>query len=139
MHDLPLNFGLSLRIPIAGRLSVETGLSYSYLHSSERQLHYLGLPLFLQFDLIRGKHANVYVSGGGSLAYCVTGGGREHPWQTAATVSAGAEYRIFGGVSLFGEGSFNHYFDDGSPLETYYGLNPDTPSFKLGLRFSLMR
>lgn len=139
VHDLPLNFGLSLRAPLAGRLSVETGLTYSYLRSSERQLHYLDLPLSLQFDLIRGKHTNVYVSGGGSLAYCVTGGGKEHPWQPSVSVTAGAEYKFAGRVSLFGEGSFNHYFDDRSPLETYYSLNPDTPTFKLGLRFSILR
>ena len=139
IHDLPLNFGMSLRIPIAGRLSLESGLTYSFLRSSARNLHYLGLPLYLQCDILRGQRAGVYVAGGGSLSYCIAGGGKEHPWQPSASVSAGAEYRIFRGVSVFGEASFSHYFDDGSPLETYYGLNPDTPSFRAGLRFVLSR
>lgn len=136
-HEQPLNFGLSLRVPISGGLSFESGIMYSILHSSARTLSYVGLPLYLQCDLIRGQRANVYVSGGGSISYCVTGGGKEHPWQPAATVSAGAEYRLFSGVDIFGELSFNHYFDDESPLETYYSLNPNTPSFKAGLRFVL--
>lgn len=139
IHDLPLNFGMSMRIPIAGRLSLESGLTYSFLRSSARNLHYLGLPLYLQCDILRGQRAGVYVSGGGSLSYCIAGGGKEHPWQPSASVSAGAEYSIFKGVSVFGEASFSHYFDDGSPLETYYGLNPDTPSFRAGLRFVLSR
>ncbi len=138
IHDLPLNFGLSLRIPIAGRISLESGVTYSFLHSTARNLHYLGLPLYLQCDVIRGQRACLYVAGGGSLSYCIAGGGKEHPWQPAASVSAGAEWRIFGGVSIFGEASFNHYFGDGSPLETYYSINPNTPAFKAGLRFELL-
>ena len=139
IHDLPLNFGLSLRLPIIGRISLESGVTYSFLRSTAGNMHYLGLPLYLQCDVIRGKRASVYVGGGGSLSYCIAGGGKEHPWQPAVTVSAGAGYRIFRGVSIFGEASFNHYFDDGSSLETYYSLNPDAPSFKVGLRFELSK
>ena len=138
-HDLPLNFGISLRIPVALRLSLESGITYGFLHSTAGNLHYLGLPLYLQCDILRGQRAGVYVAGGGSLSYCIAGGGKEHPWQPSASVSAGAEYRIFKGVSVFGEASFSHYFDDGSTLETYYGLNPDTPSFRAGLRFVLSK
>lgn len=138
-HDLPLNFGMSLRIPVAGRLSLESGITYGFLHSTAGNLHYLGVPLYLQCDVFCGQRAGVYVSGGGSLSYCIAGGGKEHPWQPSASVSAGAEYRIFKGVSVFGEASFSHYFDDGSPLETYYSINPDTPSFRAGLRFVLSK
>lgn len=138
-HDLPLNFGISLRIPVALRLSLESGITYGFLHSTAGNLHYLGLPLYLQCDILRGQRAGVYVSGGGSLSYCIAGGGKEHPWQPSASVSAGAEYRIFKGVSVFGEASFSHYFDDGSSLETYYSLNSDTPSFRAGLRFVLSK
>lgn len=138
-HDLPLNFGFSLRIPVAPRLSLESGITYGFLHSTAGNLHYLGVPLYLQCDVFRGQRAGVYVSGGGSLSYCIAGGGKEHPWQPSASVSAGAEYRIFKGVSVFGEASFSHYFDDGSSLETYYSLNSDTPSFRAGLRFVLSK
>lgn len=138
-HDLPLNFGISLRIPVALRLSLESGITYGFLHSTAGNLHYLGVPLYLQCDVFRGQRAGVYVSGGGSLSYCIAGGGKEHPWQPSASVSAGAEYRIFKGVSVFGEASFSHYFDDGSLLETYYSINPDTPSFRAGLRFVLSK
>ena len=138
-HDLPLSFGFSLRIPVAPRLSLESGITYGFLHSTAGNLHYLGVPLYLQCDVFRGQRAGVYVSGGGSLSYCIAGGGKEHPWQPSASVSAGAEYRIFKGVSVFGEASFSHYFDDGSSLETYYSLNSDTPSFRAGLRFVLSK
>lgn len=138
-HDLPLNFGISLRIPVAPRLSLESGITYGFLHSTAGNLHYLGVPLYLQCDVFRGQRAGVYVSGGGSLSYCIAGGGKEHPWQPSASVSAGAEYRIFKGVSVFGEASFSHYFDDGSSLETYYSLNSDTPSFRAGLRFTMSK
>lgn len=138
-HDLPLNFGFSLRIPVAPRLSLESGITYGFLHSTAGNLHYLGVPLYLQCDVFRGQRVGVYVSGGGSLSYCIAGGGKEHPWQPSASVSAGAEYRIFKDVSVFGEASFSHYFDDGSSLETYYSLNSDTPSFRAGLRFVLSK
>ena len=154
-HDMPLNVGASLSYGFTRRLALESGLTYSYLHSDitkgednySRQLHYLGIPLALQFKVLESRVFSAYVSGGGSVAYCLGGrmskiGGssvriNDHPTQLALTASAGAQYRIAGPFCIFGEVAFNRYFSDGTTLDTYYSSNPYAPSFKLGARISL--
>ncbi len=154
-HDMPLNVGASLSYGFTRRLALESGLTYSYLHSDitkgednySRQLHYLGIPLALQFKVLESRVFSAYVSGGGSVAYCLGGrmsriGGNsarinDHPTQLALTASAGAQYRIAGPFCIFGEVAFNRYFSDGTTLDTYYSSNPYAPSFKLGLRFDI--
>ena len=154
-HDMPLNIGVSLAYSITKRLALESGITYSYLHSSVsepgndyyRHLHYLGVPLALQYKVLDRPKFSAYVSGGGSVAYCL--GGKlvkpgvitveinDHPVQTALTASAGANYRIAGPFSIFGEVAFNRYFNDGTGLETYYSQNPYAPSFKAGARITI--
>ena len=154
-HDMPLNIGASLAYSITKRFALESGITYSYLHSSinqnetnyDRHLHYLGVPLALQYKVVDRPKFSVYLSGGGSAAYCLGGrldktGGttvtiNDHPVQTALTVSAGADYRIAGPFSIFGEVAFNRYFNDGTGLETYYSQNPYAPSFKAGARITI--
>ena len=154
-HDMPLNVGASISYGFTRRLALESGLTYSYLHSDitkgednySRQLHYLGIPLALQFKVLESRFFSAYVSGGGSVAYCLGGrmsriGGNsarinDHPTQLALTTSAGAQYRIAGPFCIFGEVAFNRYFSDGTTLDTYYSSNPYAPSFKLGLRFDI--
>ena len=154
-HDMPLNIGVSLAFSITKRLALESGITYSYLHSSvsepgndyDRHLHYLGVPLALQYKVLDRPKFSAYVSGGGSVAYCL--GGKlvkpgvitvainDHPVQTALTASAGAEYRLAGPFSIFGEVAFNRFFNDGTGLETYYSQNPYAPSFKAGARITI--
>ena len=154
-HDMPLNVGASISYGFTRRLALESGLTYSYLHSDitqgednySRQLHYLGIPLALQFKVLESRVFSAYVSGGGSVAYCLGGrmskiGGssvriNDHPTQLALTASAGAQYRIAGPFCIFGEVAFNRYFSDDTTLDTYYSSNPYAPSFKLGARISL--
>ena len=154
-HDMPLNVGASISYGFTRRLALESGLTYSYLHSDitkgednySRQLHYLGIPLALQFKVLESRGFSAYVSGGGSVAYCLGGrmsriGGNsarinDHPTQLALTASAGAQYRIAGPFCLFGEVACNRYFDDGTSLDTYYSANPWAPSFKAGVRFQI--
>lgn len=154
-HDMPLNVGASISYGFTRRLALESGLTYSYLHSDitkgeynySRQLHYLGIPLALQFKVLESRVFSAYVSGGGLVAYCLGGrmsriGGNsarinDHPTQLALTASAGAQYRIAGPFCIFGEVAFNRYFSDGTTLDTYYSSNPYAPSFKLGARISL--
>ena len=139
VFDAPLSFGLSVRFPLTGKLSFESGLTYSYLHSTYSDLHYAGIPFYLSYNIYSGGNIGFYTSAGGSVLYCIHGGGQEHPLQAAATISCGLEYMLSPKWSIFGEGSMNHYFKDGSPLITYYSENPFAFSAKAGIRFTLYR
>jgi len=136
-YDAPLNFGISLSFPLTGKLSFESGLAYSYLHSSISDLHYAGIPFYLSYNIYSGGNIGFYTSAGGSVLYCIHGGGQEHPLQAAATISCGLEYMLSPKWSIFGEGSMNHYFKDGSPLITYYSEHPNAFVAKAGIRFKL--
>ena len=79
-HDLPFTVGISVGIPLYERLDLQTGLNYSYAHStfnkadklrginSERkqQLHYLGVPLMLSYRIVDKQVVKFYVSLGGA-------------------------------------------------------------------------
>ena len=78
-HDLPIMVGLSVGIPLAKRLSLQTGLNYAYIHSliiqsnlgtgnrteDNQKLHYLGIPVMLSYRIVDHKIVKFYVSGGG--------------------------------------------------------------------------
>ena len=139
-HELPLDFGLMVGYQFAKRVSVESGIVYSYLRSTSQQLHYLGVPVYLKYDIFKGQRYSAYVSAGGTVSRCIAGSRtREHPIQMAASLSTGAEYVFNRGFGIFGEVSMNRYFDDHSSMETYYSLNPYSPSFKIGARLTIAR
>lgn len=79
-HDLPFTVGISVGIPLYERLDLQTGLNYSYAHSTfkrsdnlrgifserEQQLHYLGVPLMLSYRIVDKQIIKFYVSLGGA-------------------------------------------------------------------------
>lgn len=87
-HKIPVKVGLTARYNIAGRLGVETGLTYSILSSSvktgnsetgnnwssgSQTLHYLGIPLNISFDILNSRYVNIYVTGGGMMEKSISG------------------------------------------------------------------
>lgn len=88
-HKRPLTFGLSVGYPLTDRLSLQTGLSYSYLASewdsytwkyntewrseNTQRLHFLGLPVSVAYKLAEWKKIRFYVSAGGKIEVGVAG------------------------------------------------------------------
>lgn len=87
-HKIPVKVGLTARYNIAGRLGVETGLTYSILSSSvktgnsetgknwstgSQTLHYLGIPLNISFNILNSRYVNIYVTGGGMMEKSISG------------------------------------------------------------------
>lgn len=78
-HFLPLSFGLTFSKNIIDRLSIETGLVYTYLFSKAKNIndlynnvetqhfHYLGIPLQFNYDIFNLNKMNIYVSLGGMV------------------------------------------------------------------------
>ena len=102
----PLKTGLSVRIPLADRLSVTTGLEYSLYACRVETLtriekmrcaHYLGIPVRLDWTLASNRWLDVYLGAGASVDYCVraTYGGRPIPKDRFAFSLLGA-----GGIQL---------------------------------------
>ena len=161
--DLPLKAGLSLRYDLSERLSLESGLTYSYHHSKQSlsgnlngnyyydyRLHYVGIPLKLDYSFLQTSHVAAYLSLGGEAE--MLAGGRiqpvdgltrnamavkEHPLQFSLVGAAGAEYLFNRRVGLYAEPGVAYHFKPGGELPNYYREHPWSFDFRIGLRFRL--
>ena len=140
-HHLPLRFGLSLQYQLNDRLSLLSGISYTYLYSEfsiplyqsanfDQKLHYLGLPIGLSWHLLTATRFRLYLTGGMMLEKCLN----EKPWQWSVNGAAGAEYAITSQLGVYLEPSLGYYFSDGTQFEHYYKEHPLAPSIEFGLR-----
>jgi hypothetical protein len=70
LHRMPVVVGLSTRIPVTEKLGITTGLEYSMYTSLYTTLnrsvyvHYLGIPVRLDWDFISGRWFNAYMGAG---------------------------------------------------------------------------
>jgi len=145
-HDIPLSAGLTLRWDLSPRLSLESGLTYSYLHSYEnlfgdQRLHFVGIPLRLNVLLFSAGPLEVGAGGYGMAEKCLSARqGKQSvkepgiQWSSGAFLDAG--YRIGSSVSLYMQPSISYYFTK-TELLTYRTENPLGFSLQAGLRFHL--
>ena len=153
-HRLPVRFGLSVHYQLNDRLSLLSGVSYTYLYSEcsipythyNQKLHYLGIPIGIVWQLWSSGHFRLYLSGSAMLEKCINASfdsygsedfDIEKPWQWSLNAAAGAEYSFTPQLGVYLEPSLGYYFDDGSNLEHYYKEHPLAPSISFGLRFNL--
>lgn len=165
-HYQPFRVGLSLSYNFTDRLALTGGLTYSLLPSvfkeggdshyieTRQNLHYVGVPLTLNYNFYSLPSWDFYLSGGTLAEKCVTGkitdayfiGCKavkeesstvsEKPWQFSVNLSAGVQYRLAPAVRLYAEPGLAYYFNDGSNLSTVYKERPLNFDFRLGLRFA---
>ena len=84
-HYMPLVIGISVNKSFSNRWSVETGLRYTFLRSdiisqskvvdkkTIRHIHYIGIPLKLNYRIFTYKGFSLYGQGGGALDIPVYG------------------------------------------------------------------
>lgn len=143
-HHLPIRFGLSIYYPLTTRLTLYSGINYTYLHSKfsiksnpnntyDQKLHYLGVPLGLSYRLWSDNHFQLYVSGGAMLEKCLN----KKPWQWSIEGAVGAEYNITRPIGFYLEPSLSYYFNDGTSFDHYYKEHPFAPSIEFGIRLHL--
>ena len=152
-HHIPVRFGLSLQYHLNNRLSLLSGISYTYLKSDislqlfnnqsyKQALSYLGIPVGLSWKVWSSQTFHVYLAGSTLLEKCVDasitdGDISQRPWQWSVNASAGAEYIVMRQFGLYLEPSLGYYFNDGSSLQHYYKEHPLVPSVQFGLRLHL--
>ena len=121
---------------------------------SRQTLHYLGIPLNVNFHIWQNRWMDVYASAGGMLEKCVGGkirsdyvyGGNVRdteteklnirPLQWSVGASAGLQFRLSGIVGLYLEPGVIYHFRNGSGVESAYSVHPLNFNLNLGLRFS---
>lgn len=166
-HRQPVRLGASVRFDLPGRFGVETGVNYSY-HSSdiasgddsggyatEQKLHYVGIPVAVNYDIWHTDFLEVYASAGGAVEFCVSGTShteyvsnetvtntvnadvRDSRPQWSVGASAGVQYNFSGLVGVYVEPGVNYYFDNGSGVSTIYKGKPFNFNLNVGLRFTI--
>lgn len=152
-HQLPVNLRFVAAFPLIGRLSLETGLSYSLLHSSVfvaystagmgQNIHLAGIPLDLRYDFLAGDTYSFYAKGGGMAEKSIrfTVGGEKNtplkPWFWSTEATLGAQYRLSGPLWLFGEAGGSYHFVNSDTYLTIYEEKPLLFSVQAGLRLGL--
>ena len=158
-HHAPVSVGLQVAFGIAPRLSLSTGLVYTrtssdfypYAPSSNynvhQVLHYVGIPVGLNYEFWQSGGFHAYVMAGAEADYNVKNDTEEEGVkkenakrdrvQLSGKASLGAQYDITPKVGLYIEPGAKYYFDNGSHVENTFKDKKLNFNLQFGLRFNL--
>lgn len=164
-HDYPIKAGLSVGYAFGGKWSVTTGVTYSFLRSTlkysegksygegTQKLHYLGIPVSLNYDIVKNRRLTLYLSGGGEMQKLLDGkmtirkegtgsetineGVSENSLQWSLHAALGAQYILGNGIGIYVEPGAEYHFDNGSCVMNYYKKHKTSFSLNLGIRLNI--
>ncbi|MBP3357185.1 MAG: outer membrane beta-barrel protein [Rikenellaceae bacterium] len=167
-HKYPVTVGIGIDYPLSARFSLESGVTYSYLQSTSatftqqvsdyrlrQELHYIGIPLKLNYRLVDTPRFGFYAGAGGMLEKGVRGtrtttiltrgttakertSFKVEGVQPSVGASLGVEYKPAELVSIYLEPGISYYFDNSQP-DNYRTEHPLNFSLKAGVRFNLSK
>lgn len=166
-HNQPVTFGISISKQINRDLSIESGINYTYLSSklgaeesdksSQKEmqyLHYLGIPLTLNYRFAEWNKFNFYSSLGimiqkdfygrkttrafsdnlDSEFYSKHKISQKNP-QFSTHAGLGASYPIYNKLRLYTTVGAAYYFDANNQYQTIYSDKKWLFNLNIGLRF----
>lgn len=170
MHSQPVSFGITVSKYLFEDLSIETGLVYSFLHSTSsnsnknyqkdevQNLHYLGIPLNVNYNILSFGGMNIYASVGGMIEKDIYGEfkrasevqeegldnsaeemkkekiSQKHP-QFSVNAGVGLSYPIYDRLKLYGKIGGAYYFDANNAYKTIYSDRKVVMDLNVGLRY----
>ena len=158
-HHAPVSVGMQIALGVAPRLSLSTGVVYTRTSSDfypyapnndynvHQVLHYVGIPVGLNYELWRSGGFHAYVMAGAEAAYNVKNDtdedgtrkqdAKRDKVQFSGKASLGAQYDISPSVGLYIEPGAKYYFDNGSDIENTFKDKKLNFNLQFGLRFNL--
>lgn len=157
-YDIPVSFGLSIGYGLTPRLSFSTGLVYTKLNSTltqvmghdkvmtHRTLHYMGIPLNVQYQIWGNKSFRTYLTMGGQADLNVSAKAKindieqdlnKDKVQFSVNASAGIQYNITPFIGIYAEPGVKYYPKNGSELQTIYKKYPVNFNLQVGLRVNM--
>ena len=168
-HSQPVSVGLTISKPLTEKLSLESGLVYTYLYSKAKntsniyrkketqQLHYLGIPVNLNFNLVSFGNADLYLSLGGMIEKDVYGKYnyldnrilnelnsesevkvseriRQPNPQLSINAGVGISYPVWNNLYLYGKIGGGYYFDADNKWSTIYSDEKIILDLNIGVR-----
>ena len=159
-HHQPIAYGLTLGYPLTPRLSLTTGLVYTKLTSDftqvmrnmqiqrQQTLHYVGIPLNLNYNLWTSRGFKAYLSAGAAAYWnvatrLVSDGVKQQMdkdrLQWSLSGSLGLQYDLLPQIGIYAEPGLSYYPDNGSRLQNFFKEKPLNLSLQLGLRLNFTR
>ena len=153
-HEIPVSVGLSARVFLTDRLSINTGLNYTRYKSLRTRwfaatydqqkdwqyAHYIGVPVRLDYNAVNRKHFNLYFGAGLQMDKCVyatVGDERLHEKQILFGLNGamGLQVNIVPMVGLYFEPEVSYALNKGA-IETFRSDEPFVVTVRGGLRFN---
>lgn len=165
-HHVPFTVGASLQYELTDRWALESGVTYTYLHSTAKaegiftyewsqELHYIGIPLTASYKIINRDMFDLYARAGGAVERAVaankvfnmsggTSEGITRPnekieckgVQMSVAAAVGAEVKLINRLGIYAEAGAGYFFDNNQPL-SYRSENPFSVTLQAGLRVHL--
>ena len=156
-HHAPLAIGAQVGIGLAPRLSLSTGVVYTRVASdfksygvsdfdTHQVLHYVGVPLGLNYEVWSTGGFHAYVMAGGEADFNIkndtkVSGHKEDVKrdgvQFSGKASLGAQYDVTPQVGFYIEPGAKYYFDNGSEIENTFKDKKWNFNLQFGLRINL--
>ena len=157
-HYQPVAIGLTLHYPVSRHLAITSGLVYTKLsadftkvmqsmHITQQQtLHYVGIPLSMNYRCWKSGAFTTYISAGGQMdwnvkTHLVTEGAEQtmekDRLQWSLGGSLGAQYDIIPQIGIYVEPGVRHYFDNGSSVQTFFKDKPTNFNLQVGVRVNM--
>ena len=166
-HRQQLRVSLGVNYEFAPHWSIGSGLTYSILRSdyttqsgttetqTARQLHYVGVPLNVQFRVVKWGPLSLYLNAGPMLETAVGVRVTTHSyvsgtmtldqqeklsckdWRWSLNAGAGAQLQLFKGGSLFVQPGISWHIPNNGDVESFYSARPLAFALDFGFRVNL--
>lgn len=170
-YGIPMSLGLGVKVDFSDKWSVGTGLNWSMLSRTftgiytkvdqsgaivksvnsdiTNNLHYIGIPLNVYYNVLSNRNLKFYAWGGGTAEKGVINRFRVHSspddifysenvkgFQWSAGLGLGLEFSLNDYLNLYVDPSARYYFDCNQP-NSVRTQKPFMLDFEMGLRFNL--
>lgn len=166
-HKIPVTFGVSVYKNLGKKWSIGTGVNYTKLSAeltsgsqsdfinSEQNIHYVGIPVQINYNIVQKGAFTGYVTAGGAVEKAVSGDIRtkyivdgavkqelkedirEKPVQISVNSAVGVQLKVVKYIGIYAEPGLGYHFKDDSSLKTIYKEKPLNFNLKFGVRIVL--
>ena len=157
-HYHPMSFGLSVGYNLTPRLTLTTGMVYTYASSDftssaagddiieTQRLHYIGVPLNLKYNVWGNNAIHTYATAGCQADFNVsakmqtgdiTTDADKDRTQWSVGGAVGVQYNIIPRMGIYAEPGVRYYIDNKSSVETIFKEKKLNFNLQLGVRVEL--
>lgn len=157
-HYHPMSFGLSVGYNLTPRLTLTTGMVYTYASSDftssaagddiveTQRLHYIGIPLSVKYKVWGNNAIQTYATAGCQADFNVsaniqtdniTKDADKDRTQWSVGGAVGIQYNIIPRMGIYAEPGVRYYIDNKSSVETIFKEKKLNFNLQLGVRVEL--